>query len=143
MILKLKRIIKTDSNTIGLLFIDGVFECFTLEDLPHEPKIYGKTRIPSGSYQIKFRKEGTLHEKYSKKFPETHRGMLHLQNVTGFQYIYIHIGNKDEDTLGCILVGSYPSTDFKTLISSTTAYTRLYNKLRLENDIKIVIEDEN
>lgn len=142
MVLRLKRILQTDENTLGLLFVDGKFECFTLEDLPHNPKIYGKTRIPSGTYDIRYRTTGSLHNKYSKRFPDFHKGMLHLQDVHEFTYIYIHIGNNAEDTLGCILVGVYPSNDFKRLINSQVAYVNLYKKLLNEKEIEIIIEDE-
>lgn len=142
MVLRLKRIKQTETTTVGLLFFDGVFECFTLEDIHNEPKIFSKTRIPKGDYFIKFRTTGRLHEKYAKKFPEFHKGMLWLLDVPNFEYIYIHVGNKNEDTEGCILVGTSLSIDFKSVINSTVAYTRLYKKVMNEKDIKIIIEDE-
>lgn len=142
MILKLKRIKQTDTTTVGLLYVDNVFECFTLEDIHNEPKIYGKTRIPSGEYKLTFRTSGSTHQKYLKKFPDFHKGMLWVRDVPNFEYILIHLGNFSTDSDGCVLVGLYPSIDFKSVINSTVAYTRLYKKVMNEKDIKIIVEDE-
>jgi hypothetical protein len=124
--LLLERIVTDGDSTIGLLFLDEAFQCFTLEDEYRTTKKYGETRIPSGSYQIRLRTAGRLHEKY-KKFGE-HVGMLWLQNVPGFEWIYLHIGNDDDDTLGCPLVGDIANAspgDMK-LMNSTAAYRKLY-----------------
>tara|TARA_E500000318_G_scaffold111911_1_gene132597 strand:- start:3836 stop:4426 length:591 start_codon:yes stop_codon:yes gene_type:complete len=91
--------------TNGLLFIDGVFECYTLEDQYQAVKVMHETCIPEGTYDIKFRKEGGFHTKYDKKYKNAHHGMLHLQDVPNFTYILIHSGNTDEHTSGCILTG--------------------------------------
>ena len=91
--------------TNGLLFIDGVFECYTLEDQYQAVKVMHETCIPEGTYDIKFRKEGGFHAKYDKKYKNAHHGMLHLQDVPNFTYILIHSGNTDEHTSGCILTG--------------------------------------
>jgi len=80
-------------STIGVMKIDGVFEAFTLEDTYHAIKVPGETRIPAGKYDIKLRTEGGLHNKYKAKFGSMHKGMLWLQNVPGFEWVYIHIGN--------------------------------------------------
>ena len=37
-------------------------------------KVYGETRIPAGTYKLKLRTEGGYHQKYSKRFPDIHRG---------------------------------------------------------------------
>lgn len=121
-----------DNTTLGLLFIDGKFECYTLEDEPREVKVKGSTRIPSGTYEIKLRTEGGHHQRYSQKFPEFHKGMLHVQDVPNFTWILIHIGNTDDDTEGCLLVGdsAVSNKDDKGRInSSTIAYKRMYQKV--------------
>ena len=54
--------------TNGLLFIDGIFECYTLEDQYQAVKVMHETCIPEGTYDIKFRKTGGFHAKYSERY---------------------------------------------------------------------------
>ena len=55
--------------------------------------------------------------------------MLWVRDVPGFEYILIHIGNDDDDTAGCLLVGT-SSDAYKGFIGgSTTAYKRMYPKV--------------
>ena len=91
--------------TNGLLFIDGKFEFYTLEDQYQAVKVMHETCIPEGEYDIQFRKTGGFHTRYSAKYGNSHYGMLHLQDVPGFTYILIHSGNTDEHTSGCLIVG--------------------------------------
>jgi len=91
--------------TNGLLFIDGKFECYTLEDQYQAVKVMHETCIPEGEYDIQFRKTGGFHTRYSAKYGNSHYGMLHLQDVPGFSLILIHAGNTDEHTSGCLIIG--------------------------------------
>ncbi|MFX7824823.1 DUF5675 family protein, partial [Acinetobacter baumannii] len=52
--LLLQREPSTKQSTPGKLFIDGQFECHTLEDIvrPRGVKVYGQTAIPAGTYQV-------------------------------------------------------------------------------------------
>lgn len=119
-------------STIGRLSVGGEFECFTLEDERRTVKVRGETCIPPGRYRIIYRTEGGLHQKYSERFPEDHRGMLWLQDVPNFQWVYIHIGNREDHTDGCPLVGdqivALADGEFE-IARSTAAYTRLYAKV--------------
>ncbi|MCK5550630.1 MAG: hypothetical protein KAI41_08870, partial [Hyphomicrobiaceae bacterium] len=102
-----RRISSGREATLGTLFDttdQPAFLCYVLEDQFNEPKIPGETRIPPGRYRIKFRDEGGMIVRYKKRF-DWHSGMLWLQDVPDFQFIYIHVGNKDDDTDGCLLVG--------------------------------------
>ena len=54
--------------TNGILLIDGLFECFTLEDQYQAVKVMHETCIPEGTYDIKFRKTGGFHAKYSERY---------------------------------------------------------------------------
>ena len=109
------REIYRDKSTIGGLSIDGALQCYTLEDTvrkPNDKKVYGETAIPTGTYPIILRKEGTTHVAYLKRFPDMHRGTLWLRNILEYEYVLIHVGNVPADTLGCILVGeTYNSAD--------------------------------
>jgi hypothetical protein len=127
-------------TTSGLLFIDGKFECYTCEDQHRDKKVMGDTRIPSREYQLGLRTEGGHHERYSKKFPKDHVGMLHVLDVPGFEYILIHIGNTEADTAGCLLVGNQITKEGK-LVDSTGAYESMYKKVapKLKSGEKVTI----
>jgi hypothetical protein len=132
--------------TNGLLFIDGVFECYTLEDQYQAVKVMHETCIPEGTYDIKFRKTGGFHAKYSARYKNAHYGMLHLQDVPGFTYILIHTGNTDEHTSGCLIVGETQQDldiNFNGMVgSSAVAYKKMYSKVanQLLQGKKVTIE---
>lgn len=135
-------------STLGLLFIDGKFECYTLEDEERSVKVFGETRIPKGSYDIRFRKEGGHNARYSKKFGVDHMGMLEVKDVPNFKYVLIHIGNTDDDTAGCLLVGNTANNNkIKDgfIGDSTGAYKSMYRKVAVElikgNKVKINYHD--
>lgn len=130
--LKLIRYNDSADSTGGLLFVDSLFHCFTCEDEHRAVKVAGETRIPDGTYEIKLRDAGGMNEKYGKRYPY-HRGMLHLQNVPNFSWVYIHTGNDDDDTEGCILVGftGAVTEGENTVGRSREAYESLY-KLIIE-----------
>ncbi len=117
-------------STGGILYVDGKFQCFTCEDQYQEIKVLDETRIPAGRYQILLRNEGMMTKRYAKRFP-FHQGMLHLQNVPGFEWIYVHIGNTDDHTSGCILVGQSITVRGSEAIvgRSEQAYVNLYRKV--------------
>ena len=122
--------------TNGLLFVNGLFECYTLEDQYQAVKVMHETCIPEGTYDIKFRTVGGFHEKYKKRYGADHYGMLHLQDVPNFTYILIHAGNTDEHTSGCLIVGeSQQDLDISKdgfIGHSGVAYKKLYKKVSKE-----------
>ena len=122
------RFISDHDTTISRVSIDGKFACFGLEDEYRADKVAGETRIPAGTYRVTLRTEGGHHSKYQRRFPDIHKGMLHLQDVPNFKWILIHCGNTDEDTAGCLLVGSHAITEpgDMSITSSGAAYKRFY-----------------
>ena len=132
--LELIRVHHNKNETVGFLMLDGEYLGVILEDQPQKgAKVYGETRIPANTYKILLRKAGRLHEKYSKKFPDVHRGMLHIQDVPEFTWIYIHVGINDEHTLGCPLIGGALRAQGRDLKieqgTSTRAYLRMYKRV--------------
>ncbi len=102
MTLRLVREPSADGTTLGVLFVDGVFECFTCEDQLREQaghpvatwKVPGATAIPAGTYPVTVRLS-----------PHFGRPVPLLSAVPGFTDVEIHTGNTIADTRGCVLVG--------------------------------------
>lgn len=123
--LTLRREDFTAERTIGRLFVDGVFQCWTLEDTvrtddPSTPqdegaKVPGKTAIPAGRYAV------TMY-----RSPK-HGLVLLLHNVPGFSFIEIHAGNAASDTRGCILVGEDRAVD--VVLQSKKALSALLHRI--------------
>lgn len=111
-----------DGNyTTGELLIDGMFECYTLEDTDRRledggVKIYGQTAIPRGTYPV------TL--TYSQRFKKI---MPLLWRVPGFEGVRIHAGNVPADTHGCVLVGTTRRAG--AIENSRVAYAAVLNKI--------------
>tara|TARA_R100001086_G_scaffold234336_2_gene156554 strand:- start:15 stop:605 length:591 start_codon:yes stop_codon:yes gene_type:complete len=122
--------------TNGMLFINGVFECYTLEDQYQTVKVWGETCIGEGTYKIEFKKWGSFHEKYKVRYGADHYGMLHVQDVPNFKDILIHTGNTDEHTAGCLLLGeTQQDLDMGKdgfIGSSKNAYLKAYKKIAKE-----------
>lgn len=134
--LLLVREIFASQYTHGRLFVDNVFECYTLEDTDRHledernKKVYGKTAIPIGDYKVTINKSA----RFGTMMP-----LLH--NVPQFTGIRIHSGNTAENTEGCILVGQTRGNS--TILSSRNAFARLFTKMveaqRRGEDISIKI----
>ena len=125
--IKVKRLHRTENSTIGELFIDGKFECYTLEDKEREVKIKCETAIPKGTYKVIINYSNRL----KKQMPL-------LLNVPGFEGVRIHAGNSNHDTEGCLLVGQARTTDYIT--KSRKAFEKLFAKMKLAKTITLTIE---
>ena len=136
----------TDRVTFGTLYVNGKKFTRTLEDVVRDNKIYGHTAIPLGKYKIKLRTDGQKHQNYLRKFgKEFHRGMLWLQNVPNFNFIYIHTGSTEADTLGCILVGDNILRQKQMIVDSRLGYKRLYKVIieAMDRGEEVTIEIKN
>lgn len=110
-----------EKATEGEIYIDGVWECYSLEDVvrPQGVKIPGQTAIPAGKYRI------IIDD--SQRFK---RLMPHILDVPMFEGVRMHPGNDAEDTEGCILVGTDKAADDPNFIGgSRNAFNALFNKL--------------
>ena len=93
----------TDKSTIGKLFVNGEYFCYTLE-LPYRDNQRRISCIPSGEYKVRLR---LARESATRDY-------LHLlvQDVPNRTYILFHRGNRPSHTKGCILVGQTYEQDF-------------------------------
>jgi hypothetical protein len=130
--LEVLRFSDNKESTTGLLFLNGKFFCYTLEDEFREVKVKGETRIPEGTYQLGLRKENTpltLSYRQRHLFFKFHIEILNVPNFTG---IYIHPGNNDAHTDGCLLTGNTLNNNRKgkgQLGDSVSAWKELYEIL--------------
>jgi hypothetical protein len=154
----LERLFDDGDDTVGILkdvtkSFSRTILGFTCEDQKQNgPKIPGETRIPADRYEIVLNKvETPLTLKYRAKYP-WFKWHLMIKGVKGFIGIYIHIGNDDDHTDGCILVGdvmnniSLAKFDKLSIQDSTASFERFYKAasrwLEEGNQMFITIVDE-
>ena len=136
MLLKLVRKEFLGNATIGDLWVDGRWVCYTLEDVDRYleddgVKVLGETAIPRGFY-------GVIID-YSNRFK---REMPHILDVPGFLGVRIHYGNSDVDTEGCVLVGNSHAVGKDWIGDSRAAFNVVFELLNHAYDRgeKIVLE---
>lgn len=115
--IKIKRVAKKPTYTIGKLYINDEYFCDTIEDKDRglnksmsiedikKKKVYAETAIPTGSYEVT---TNIVSPKYSKK--PTYMKMCggrvpRILDVPGFDGVLIHTGNTQKDSMGCIIIG--------------------------------------
>lgn len=121
--LTLKRVYFGDTFTIGQLYDESKFVCYTLEDKVREVigepveqwKVQNHTAIPKGVYPVTI----TMSTRFRIRLPL-------LMNVPGFTGVRIHTGNSSKDTEGCILVGSTWDGKSGWIGSSKVAFSILF-----------------
>lgn len=140
--LELNRILKTNTVTIGELFINGNYVCDILEDkvrelpkvCPNTPKyknctckekVYGKTAVPAGTYEVKL----TYSSRFKRVLPE-------ICSVPHFLGIRIHKGNSTKDTEGCLLPGTWDGVNLDWVKDSTGSFNKIMKLLQEATDRK-------
>lgn len=144
--LLLQREQSTDRSTPGILYVNGVRECYTLEDvvreLPLVPiaewKVDKLTAIPAGLFEVVI----DASQRFGRLMPHIidlpGRNLLNAAGamsnaLAGFLGIRIHSGNTAVDTAGCILVGRVRN-GWNTILESRLAFGQLYGKLKAAFD---------
>jgi len=143
-----QRIGTGNDSTLGALYIDGKLSAFVVEDEDRAEKLKGETRIPAGRYKLVVRKSlSPLTEKYRNRFGWFSYHIM-LEDVPGFEYIYIHVGNFESETEGCQLIGlsgNIVNGEFSNS-NSVKAYEEFYKEVypRLERgeDVFYTVKNE-
>lgn len=126
----LKRIANPWDATLGVLSIDGIPFCVTLED-GWKNNQKGISCIPEGDYVAK--------RVNSPKFGN----VFEIKDVPNRLHILIHAGNTEEDTTGCILLG----TSFGTIngqpaiLQSQRALIRFMEKMHGIDEFPIKVKN--
>lgn len=97
--MKLKLIRDEDNgiSTIGRLYAEGEFLCYTLEN-PFVDNARAVSCVPTGCYGMETKRYGRFWDRWRVPIPI-------LTGTEPRKEILIHIGNYSKDTEGCILVG--------------------------------------
>jgi hypothetical protein len=135
--LRLIREPTKDNATMGVLFVDGAFFGFSVEDpireLPGQPvshwKVPGETAIPQGRYRI----DVTHSQRFNRRLPV-------LLTVPGFEGVRIHPGNSPLDTEGCLIFGRVRGIG--KVFESRLAFEHLFALIEAASD-PVWIEIEN
>ena len=135
--IKVVRHTFTDKSTIGDLFIDDKWECYTLEDKVRENpvqsvdewKIKGETAIPVGIYELIVDRS----HRFQRQLP-------HILGVPGFTGVRVHAGNNDKNTEGCVLLGQNMKKNW--IGKSRLAFDSFFEKLleALAENKKVTLE---
>lgn len=131
----------TPDATTGMLRNENGIKMYVLEDTDRKleqcngdldqiasEKVYGKTAIPRGRYEIVV----TMSNRFKRLLPL-------LKDVPGFEGIRIHPGNAPKDTDGCLLPGVARNKDWVS--GSVVAFTALFADINraIEQDEKVFI----
>ena len=150
--LRLERRWPKATYTIGVLFIDGIRYCETLEDYDRglrqsDPlrdiqrrKIAGETAIPKGTYEVQMNTTSPKYAGVAWYYNFCRGKMPRLKDVPGFDGILIHPGTSALDTKGCILVGK--NTKVGKLTDSRASFQEIYKQMKeaADHGEKITIE---
>lgn len=123
-LIQVERYKFTPDWSIGRIKVKEKPVGFSIEDEIRQVKLHGETAIPFGAYKLGFRQSPKFSDKFwwsdSQKIlvPKSKlqackhikdlrpHDLIWLLDVPNFQYVLIHWGNFDDDTEGCLIVGS-------------------------------------
>ena len=141
---------KYPKYTIGEVYVNGNFYCYSLEDTDRglhvdmpmryfkERKVYGETAVPCGVYEVII----DWSPKFKKYMPHVmyRNADGKLVEVPGFSGIRIHSLATSKDTLGCIGFGDWNGGD--RLINSRAITANLVDRIQKARNEKekVVLE---
>ena len=149
--LQLSRFSSDSDSTLGVIHdmtSSPKFMCYTLEDEHRNKKVWGETRIPANRYELRLRQYGGFNKRYKTRYSSFHKGMIEVFNVPNFKHVLLHVGNHDDHSAGCILLGDTQRQNITKsgfIGNSSDAYERVYKKIIKEMlsgvDVYLTIKD--
>lgn len=148
---------KDGNYTIGFLTNEEQsFRSLVLEDGYNKDKIHGQTRIPAGFYELGLRKEDTP---LTLRHREAYKGLawfdknpdwyhIEVLKIPGYSGVYVHSGNDDSHTLGCLLpayqldMTLMEKPTSKSMLAVNDFYAIAYPLLDKGSKVHIEIRDE-
>ncbi len=133
--IKVVREFRSATETLGTMYINDNFFCYTLEDYDRKlkqsqdedfiktNKIQKLTAIPSGTYRVIL----SISNRFKKLMPE-------VLNVKGFAGIRIHGGNTHENTEGCILIAK------NRFIDKPSSFGKIRNWIQGTMEVQLIKE---
>lgn len=130
--LKLTRDIFLPTRTLGVLYVDGIKECYICEDAVRDKKIHGETAIPAGRYEVII----NMSPRFKRELPL-------LLNVPNYEGVRIHAGNTEYDTAGCLLPGKTRNSTgvFSSVIATNNLILKIRTALQAGKKVFITIEN--
>lgn len=132
-----QRLFDNGDETVGILYSGKNYLCTTLEDERRFRKVQGETRIDPGTYKLVWQENVTpLTVEYRRLYSFFDKHIM-LEGVPRHSNIYIHVGNFDTDTDGCILVadGFLPTandgnkTRYQLAANSRATFEKVYRHI--------------
>ena len=130
-ILELIRLEETEAGTIGVLKIDKLVFCYTLEpkDMENQANI---SSIPAQQYLCK------------RVESPSHGDVFEVTGVPGRAHILFHSGNTIRDTAGCILLGDkigFLDGKARGILQSRSAFYSFMDILNREQTLHLTISE--
>lgn len=118
---RIQRTVEISRSIISDIYVDDQFECYGLEPSRTTPVHEGHPCIPTGTYKV-----------ILTPSPHLHYVTPEVLKVPDRSAIRWHIGNRPEDVLGCVAVGTHYSTDWVS--ESKVAFDKLMTLLKTATD---------
>ena len=84
---KIIRVAQGKNSTLSHLYIDGIFQCFLLEDKIRAVKIMKQTAIPEGVFSLRLNTWGGMNKTYFPKYGPIHKGMIEIADLPTYSAV--------------------------------------------------------
>ena len=72
------RVAQGNNSTLSHLYLNGIFQCYLLEDKIREVKIPKQTAIPTGVFKLVVNTWGGMNVDYGRIWGDMHQGMIEI-----------------------------------------------------------------